>query len=58
MRLFSLEAWWIVRQLLLTFYVPLHSTMTVREKDRGNEKRPTQEATLGDTNVLDRILEY
>ena len=58
MRLFSLEAWWIVRQLLLTVYVQLHSTMTVREKARGNEKRPTQEATLGDTNVLDGILEY
>lgn len=57
MRLLSLEAWWIVRQLLFTFYVPLHSTLTVREKNRGNEKRPMQEAALGDTNALDGILE-
>lgn len=58
MRLFPLEAWLIVKQLLFTFYVPLHSTMTVREKGCGHEKRPMQEAALGDTNVLDGILKY
>lgn len=44
--------------IVIHFYVPLHSTMTVREKGRGNEKRSMQEAALGDTNVLDGILEY
>jgi hypothetical protein len=53
MRLHGLEARWIARQWSLIFYVPLHYTMTVREKGHGKEKRPLQEAALRDTIALD-----